>query len=83
MQEYERMPTKNEIATQTELSLQIIHKHLRDYGNHPLYLGQMEQYKFMASRVLASVFKCALSGDIGAAKLLFKCYGLYEQWENI
>lgn len=75
MQEYGRMPSKTEIATKTELSRQTVHKHLKEYANHPQYLGQIEQFRFMTSRVLAKVFKFAVNGDIGAAKLYFNVMG--------
>lgn len=75
MQEYGRMPSKTEIATKTELSRQTVHKHLKEYMNHPQYLGQIEQFKFMASKVLARVFQFAVNGDIGAAKLYFNVIG--------
>lgn len=75
MQEYGRMPTKTEIATKTELSRQTIHKHLNEYTSHPLYLQQIEQFRFMTSKVLAKVFQFAINGDIGAAKLYFNVMG--------
>lgn len=75
MQEYGRMPTKTEIATKTGLSRQTIHKHLKEYTNHPQYLGQIEQFRFMTSRVLAMVFQFAVNGDTGAAKLYFNVMG--------
>lgn len=75
MQEYGRMPTKTEIATKTELSRQTIHKHLKEYTNHPQYLGQIEQFRFMTSKVLAKVFQFAVNGDTGAAKLYFNVMG--------
>ena len=75
MQEYGRMPTKTELATKTELSRQTIHKHLKEYINHPEYLQQIEQFRFMTSKVLARVFQFAVNGDIGAAKLYFNVMG--------
>jgi hypothetical protein len=75
MQEYGRMPTKTELATKTELSRQTIHKHLKEYMNHPQYLGQIEQFRFMTSKVLAKVFQFAVNGDTGAAKLYFNVMG--------
>ena len=75
MQEYGRMPTKTEIATKTELSRQTVHKHLKEYTNHPQYLGQIEQFRFMTSKVLAKVFQFAVNGDTGAAKLYFNVMG--------
>ncbi len=82
MQEYGRMPSKTEIATKTELSRQTIHKHLKEYANHPQYLGQIEQFRFMTSRVLAKVFKFAVNGDIGAAKLYFNVMGFMNNGQT-
>jgi len=79
MQEYGRMPTKTEIATKTELSRQTIHKHINEYTNHPQYLGQIEQFRFMTSKVLAKVFQFAVNGDIGAAKLYFNVMGFMNK----
>lgn len=76
MQEYGRMPTTTEIADKTELSRQTVHKHLKEYKNHPLYLEQIEQYRFMTSKVLARIFKFAVNGDVGAAKLYFNIVGV-------
>jgi hypothetical protein len=81
MQEYGRMPTKNEIATKTELSRQTVHKHLAEYSNHPQYLGQIEQFRFMTSKVLAKVFQFAVNGDMAAAKLYFNVMGNLDNWK--
>jgi len=75
MNENGRMPSKTEIATKTELSRQTVHKHLNEYTNHPLYLEQIEQFRFMTSKVLAKVFQFAMNGDISAAKLYFNVLG--------
>ena len=79
MQEYGRMPTVNEIATKTELSRQTIHKHLKEYATNPHYLEQVEQFKFMSSKVLAKVFKYAVNGDMRAAKLYLSAMGMYNE----
>lgn len=75
MQEYGRMPSKTELAAKTELSRQTIHKHLNEYSNHSQYLGEVEQFRFMTSKVLAKVFKFAVNGDMRAAKLYFNVMG--------
>lgn len=75
LQERGRMPTKTEIAIKTELSRQTVHKHLKEYTNHPQYLEQIEQFRFMTSKVLAKVFQFAVNGDTGAAKLYFNVMG--------
>jgi hypothetical protein len=82
MMEYGRMPTKTEIATNTELSRQTIHKHLKEYATHPQYLEQIEQFRFMTSKVLAKVFQHAVNGDIGAAKLYFNVMGLLSNGQK-
>lgn len=74
-QECGRMPTNTEIAIKTELSRQTVHKHMKEFSSHPLYVEQMEQFKLMSSKVLARVFKFAINGDIGAAKLYFNVMG--------
>jgi len=75
MQEYGRMPTKTEIATETELSRQTVYKHLKEYTMHPLYIQQIEQFRFMTAKVLARVFQYAVTGDVRAAKLYFEVMG--------
>jgi len=75
MQDYGRMPTKAEVARTTQLSRQTVHKHIKEYSNHPQYLGEIEQFKFMTSKVLAKVFQFAVNGDIAAAKLYFNIMG--------
>jgi hypothetical protein len=75
MQEYGRMPSKSEIAVKTQLSRQTVHKHLKEYTNNPLYLNQLEQFRFMTDKVLAKVFTFAMNGDIQAAKLYLNAIG--------
>ena len=75
IEEYGRMPSKVEIAKKTGLSRQTIHKHLKEYKTHPLFLGQMEQFSFMSSKLLAKVFQYAINGDMAAAKLYFNIIG--------
>lgn len=75
MQEYGRMPSKSEIAAKTELSRQTVHKHLKEYSTHPQYLEQIEQFRFLTSKVLTKVFQYAVNGDIKAAKLYLEIMG--------
>jgi hypothetical protein len=75
MQEYGRMPTKTELAVKTELSRQTIHKHLKEYTQHPEYISQIEQFKFLTNKVLARVFYFAVNGDMKAAKLYLSFFG--------
>ncbi len=75
IQNYGRMPSKSEIGIKAELSRQTVYKHLKEYTNHPLHLDQVEQFKFMTSKVLAKVFQFAVNGDTGAAKLYLTAMG--------
>lgn len=78
MQEHGRMPSKAEIAIKTDLSRQTVHNHIKDYKNHPQYLVQNEQFKFMANKVLAKVFYYAVNGDMKAARLYLNSMGANE-----
>jgi DNA-binding phage protein len=75
MHEKNRMPSKSEIANETKLSRQTIHKHLNEYSSHPLYLQQVEQFRFLTTRLLVKVYNFACDGDVGAAKLYFNVLG--------
>lgn len=75
MLEYGCMPSKNNLAEKTGLSRQTINKHIREYQSHPQYLLEMEQFRFLNSKVLAKVFKFAVNGDMRAAKLYFEMAG--------
>lgn len=83
IQDYGRMPSKTEIAVKTELSRQTVHKHLKEYKEHPLYLGQIEQFRFLTSKVLARVFSFAVNGNIGAAKLFFNIVGVANNSQTL
>lgn len=82
IQEYGRMPSKTEIAAKTELSRQTVHKHLKEYHSHPEYIGQVEQFKFMASKVFAKVYHLAVTGDVAAAKLYFSVLGYSDKFKS-
>lgn len=49
-----------------------------------MYLGQIEQFRFMTLKVLAKVFQFAVNGDTGAAKLYLNVMGFMnnEQTPN-
>jgi predicted transcriptional regulator len=76
------MPSKTEIANKIELSRQTVHKHLKEYANHPEHLEQIEQFRFMTSKVLAKVFQFAVNGDVGAAKLYFNIVGFMNNGQT-
>jgi DNA-binding phage protein len=77
IEDYGKMPGKNQIAETTGLSRTTIHKHLKDYDSHPLYAEEMRKFRFMADRVLSKMFRKAVegSGDTKAARLYFEVLG--------
>jgi len=75
MQDTGRMPTTNEIANKTEIGRKTILKHMKEYEKHTFFQKQVEHFKFMAPKVLASVFKYAVNGNVAAAKLYLDAVG--------
>jgi len=69
------MPAKSLIAQQTGLSRQTVAKHVKEYQTHPEHLAAVQQFKFMAPNVLASVYKFAVNGDTKAARLYLEMVG--------
>ena len=69
------MPSKTLIAEQTGLSRQTVVKHFKEYKTHPEHTAAVEQFKFMAPKIMASVFKVAVKGDTKAARLYFDMIG--------
>jgi DNA-binding phage protein len=74
-QEFNRMPSKDEIAEECGLSRQTIHKHLSEYAEHPLFKEELTQFKFASISLLSKIYKMAIQGDIKAAKLYFSVIG--------
>ena len=75
LQEFGRMPSKVEIANKTGLSRPTIDKHLKEYASNPLYIQEIEQFRFMTAKVLSKVFAFAINGDIRACKLYLEIAG--------
>lgn len=76
MEEYGKMPTKNQIVEETGLSRQTIGKHLKNYQTHPLFAEERLKFKFMSDRILAKLYSVAVSnGDVRAARLYFEVVG--------
>jgi len=75
IREHGFMPPKNAIAAETGLSRQTVAKHFKEYKTHPEFMAEMEQFKFMAPKILANVFKFAVNGDMKAARLYFEMVG--------
>jgi hypothetical protein len=83
IEEYGRMPTKNLLSTETGLSRQTIHKHLKEFESHPIYAEEIRKFKFMTHRVLSKVYKYAMNGDVRAAKLYFEVLGYFGNQSSL
>jgi len=75
MHRHGAMPTRNNLADETGLSRQTVAKHLSQYRAHPGFEAEVEQFKFMANKVLANVFRYAGDGDMRAARLYLEMVG--------
>ena len=75
MQQYGSMPSQYLIARECGLSRPTVAKHLATYKMQPEFAAHMEQYKFMAPKLLANVYKSALNGDTRAARLYLETVG--------
>ncbi|TLX23954.1 hypothetical protein FE904_19595 [Chryseobacterium indologenes] len=75
IKENSRMPTKTEIAHKTGISRQTIYKHLKDYKDNPYNKEFEQQFSFMYPKLMASLFRFAIEGDMRAAKLYMESIG--------
>lgn len=75
MHQHGAMPDKSTVAEETGLSRQTVAKHMIEYKQHPEFIAEMEQFKFMSNQILANVFKYANNGDMRAARLYFEMVG--------
>lgn len=82
MRKYGMMPAKNTIAQETGLSRQTVARHLQEYKSNPEFMAQMEQFKFMAPKMLANVYKVAGNGDMKAARLFFEMVGALNKQQG-
>jgi len=64
-----KMPTAADIATGTKLSRQTVHKHLKAFSSSPNLSDQTNGMGIMLPRVMGSILRQALNGDLKAAKI--------------
>lgn len=69
MQERGRMPTTTEISDNIGLSEETIYKHLKEFKTHDLYTHELEKFKFMELRLLATLYNSGVNGDVRASKV--------------
>jgi DNA-binding phage protein len=78
IKDYGRVPTKTEIAKETGISRQTVHKHLSGFNTNPNFASQLEEFRMLGVRVLSTVYEAAQKGDMKAAKLFLQTIG----WAN-
>jgi biotin operon repressor len=71
IQDNNRMPSVQEIARESGLSRPTVNKHIKEFQPSGESAKELERFRFMAPTILAQVYKCALRGDMRAAKLYF------------
>lgn len=72
---YCAMPSKSAIARETGLSRQTVTKHLKEYKTKSDYIEEMDRFNVMTSKVMASVGKSAMNGDMRASRLYLEMVG--------
>jgi hypothetical protein len=77
--ENNRTPSANEISIETGISRQCIHRHLKEFSTHPMYIERYEQFKTMGGRVLSAMYQMAITGDTKAAKIFLQATGHIKQ----
>ena len=75
VRKYGCMPPKTLISKETGLSRHTIAKHIAGYKTHPQFSQELEQNKYMGTRILSSIFKLASDSDVKAARLYFEMVG--------
>lgn len=79
---YGNLPSKTAIAEETGLSRQTVATHFSEYKRHPEFMAQMEQFKFMAGKLLSNVLRIAINGDMKAARLYFEMIGAVTKMQT-
>ncbi len=72
----ERLCSVTEIADFTGLSRNTVYKHLGSFEDGKLMIENVEQCKFLSSKVLAKVMELAVGGDLRACRLALQIVGV-------
>ena len=81
--EYNRFPSKKELAKDTGLSRVTITKPLREYYKSEQYQNRQNEYIVMRENVLARLYKFASTGDTKAAKIFLYNTSMVEPKRSI
>jgi len=74
LNEFNRTPSTIEIAKDTELSRQTVHKHLKEFDTNELYDEEIRKYEIMLPDLLGHLYMFGTNGwkpDIRALRLFF------------
>lgn len=71
LMEYNRMPTVDKLAQQSGVSRQTVYKHLKHFNTQKQYKEEWDRIRYASISIFATVAKCALKGDMKAARLYF------------
>lgn len=66
------MPHQSQIAEKTGLSRQTIHKHIKELKTNELYKSHIEQFQFMMPKMLGTLMRLGIKGDVKAIRLLLE-----------
>lgn len=69
------MPSKSWIADITKLSRNTVHKHFAQFKESTSYKEQLGQFEIMKEKVMAVIFREAMSGNIKACRLYLDMIG--------
>jgi hypothetical protein len=75
----ERWPNKGEIAEEAKLSRPTVYVHLKSYNRDDLMGVDLEEFKFMSSKILARLTQRAMDGDMKAMRLAFELMGVLKK----
>ena len=81
--EYNRFPTKQELAKNILLIRVTITKHLKEYYKSEKYSERQDEYMVMRENVLVRLYKYASNGDTNAAKIFLDTTSTIKQKPRI
>ena len=79
---YHAMPHIYQIANDTGISRQTIHKHIKEFRQSQDYKDYKDQQKIVESRIVGTIMNAALLGDMKAARLYFELSGELKTGRN-
>ena len=78
----ERWPTKTEIAEESGFTRATIYRHLEQFGQEDYAIEEMNELKFMSSKLQAKMCEKAMDGDVKCMRLAFEVMGVLKRGRN-